>query len=201
MAEEVPTTAADTREYSLPARNWGWFMLRGMLALILGVLALLFPFSALVAFALLFAAFAFADGVVSLISGIRGAGSREQRWGALIFSGIVGIAVGVLYVVWPMVSTISYALVTLALLSVWAVLSGVFQIGAAIRLRRQIRGEWLLGLSGLLSVLLGLAIVAITILVPGASIVSVGWIIGIWALIVGIAFVSLALRLRRTAEP
>ena len=182
----------------LPAHNWGWFMFRGVLALILGILAILFPFSALVVFALVFAAFAFADGVMSLISGIRGATRKEHRWGALIFSGLVGIAVGVLYVIWPLLSTISYALVTLALLAAWAVLNGVFQVGAAIRLRKQITGEWLLGLSGLLSLLLGLAILAITMLVPGASILSVAWVIGAYALLAGITLIVLALRLRRT---
>jgi uncharacterized membrane protein HdeD (DUF308 family) len=180
--------------------NWSWFMFRGVLALILGVLALLFPVSALIVFALVFAAFAFADGVIALISGIRGARERRERWGALVFSGLVGISIGILYVIWPMLSTISYALVTLALLAVWAVLTGVFQLSAAIRLRKQIKGEWLLGLSGLLAVLLGLAVVAITMVVPGASIISVGWIIGLWALISGFALVFLALRLRSAVK-
>lgn len=189
--------AAEKRPDWLPAHNWGWFMFRGVLAIILGILALLFPFRTLVVFALVFAAYAFVDGIITLISGIRGAREKRERWGVLVLSGLIGIAVGILYLVWPMLSTISYAIVTLALLAGWAFFNGVLQIVAAVRLRKQISGEWLLGLSGFLSVLLGLAIVAITMFVPGASIISVGWIIGIWALFSGLGLVFLALRLRR----
>jgi uncharacterized membrane protein HdeD (DUF308 family) len=184
----------------LPAQNWGWFLFRGILALVLGVLAILFPFSAVIVFALVFAAFAFVDGIVLLISGIRGVTHHGEHWGALIVAGLIGIAVGVIYVLWPMLSTISYALVTLALLAAWALSTGVFQIAAAIRLRKEIEGEWLLVLSGALSVILGLAILAFMWWVPGASIVSVGWVIGVYALINGFALVMLALRLRKVGE-
>lgn len=181
----------------LPAHNWGWFLFRGILALVLGVLAVIFPFSAVVVFALVFAAFAFIDGIVLLVSGIRGATHHSEHWGALIVAGLIGIAVGVIYLLWPMLSTITYAFVTLALLAAWAVSTGALQIAAAIRLRREIEGEWLMALTGIISLILGIAILAFMWWVPGASIVSVGWVIGAYALVNGFALVMLALRLRR----
>ena len=181
---------------SLPSRNWGWFLFRGLLALALGILAILFPFSALTAFAFLFAVFAFVDGISLVVSGIAGATHHQERWWGLVIAGLVGIAVGVIYVLWPGLSTISYALVFLVLISIWAMVNGITQISAAIRLRREIEGEWLLALSGVLSLLLGAAIVAVTALVPGATILSVGWIIGFYALLAAVALIALAIRLR-----
>jgi uncharacterized membrane protein HdeD (DUF308 family) len=189
--------AREIRQTFLPGRNWKWFLLRGVLAILLGVLAILFPFSALFAFATVFAAFVFADGIFSLISGIRGAGHRGERWGALVFRGIVGIAIGVLFVLMPFVTTVSYALATLAIVAAWAIVTGIFEIAAAIRLRREIEGEWLLALVGALSILLGIAIPVILWMNPLATILSVAWVIGIYALAAGVALIALAIRLRR----
>ncbi len=185
----------------LPAHNWGWFLFRGLLALALGILALLFPFSAVTAFAFLFALFAFVDGISLVISGIAGAGNSRERWWGLVISGLLGIAVGVIYVLWPGLSTLSYTLVLLVLIAIWAIVTGIGQISAAIRLRREIEGEWLLGLAGVFSLLLGAAILAVTALVPGASILTVGWIIGLYALLAAAALIALAIRLKgRRAE-
>jgi uncharacterized membrane protein HdeD (DUF308 family) len=122
---------------NLPAHNWGWFLFRGIIALILGILAIFFPFSALTAFAFLFALFAFVDGISLLVSGIAGAASHRERWWGLVIAGLVGIAVGVIYIAWPGLSTISYALVFLVMIAIWAIVNGIGQIGAAIRLRRK----------------------------------------------------------------
>ena len=83
---------ATTDRWHVPAHNWGWFMLRGVLALLLGIAAVIFPLSALFAFTMVFAAFAFVDGIASLISGIRGARVRGHRWGALVARGVVEAA-------------------------------------------------------------------------------------------------------------
>jgi uncharacterized membrane protein HdeD (DUF308 family) len=181
---------------NLPAHNWGWFLFRGFIALILGILAFAFPFSAITAFAFLFALFAFVDGISLLVSGIAGATHHRERWWGLVIAGLVGIAVGVIYVAWPGLSTISYALVFLVMIAVWAIVNGIGQIGAAIRLRREIEGEWLLGLAGVFSILLGIAILVVTATVPGASLLSVGWIIGFYALVVAAALIALAFRLK-----
>ena len=181
---------------NLPAHNWGWFLFRGIIALILGLLAIFFPFSALTAFALLFALFAFVDGISLLVSGIAGATRHRERWWGLVIAGLVGIAVGVIYIAWPALSTISYALVFLVMVAIWAIVNGLGQIEAAIRLRREIEGEWLLAVAGTFSILLGVAILVVTATVPGASLISVGLIIGFWALLAGVALIALGFRLR-----
>jgi uncharacterized membrane protein HdeD (DUF308 family) len=194
-ADPDPSFGGEARRI-LPAHNWGWFLFRGILALVLGILAILFPFSAMTAFIFLFALFAFVDGISLLVSGIAGATNHRERWWGLVIAGVFGIAVGVVYIAWPALSTFSYALVFLLMIAVWAIVNGVGQISAAIRLRKEIQGEWLLGLAGVFSILLGGAILVVTAVVPGASILSIGWIIGFWALLVAAALISLAFRLR-----
>lgn len=181
-------------------RNWGWVMARGVLLVILGLLAGLAPGWALFSFALLFAAFSFADGVLAIASGIRGATHSRERWWVLVLSGIAGIAVGVLFVLFPLLSTMAYALFAVMVVAGWAIATGVLEIAAAIRLRREIEGEWLLGLAGALSVLLGIGLIALAWIDPGVTVLSIGWLIAIYALIAGIALIVLALRLRKRAK-
>ena len=181
----------------LLSRNWGWFVVRGALALILGTVAFLFPVSALFAFTMVFAAYAGADGLLSTIAGVRGATRKEERWSALILRGIIGIAVAALFVLMPIVATVSYALATLGMLSAWAIVTGVLELAAAIRLRKEIEGEWLLGLSGVLSILLGVAVPVALYVDPPATILSVGWVIAIYAVIAGVVLIGFGLRLRQ----
>lgn len=184
----------------LLSRNWGWFVVRGVLALILGTVAFLFPISALFAFTMVFAAYAGADGLVSTIAGVRGATRREERWWTLILRGIIGIAVAALFVLMPLVATVSYALATLGVLSAWAILTGILEIAAAIRLRKEIEVEWLLGLSGVLSILLGLAVPVALYVNPPATILSVAWVIAIYAVVAGVVLIGFGLRLRPRRE-
>ncbi|HET9459925.1 MAG TPA: DUF308 domain-containing protein [Sphingomicrobium sp.] len=184
----------------LPAHNWGWLVVRGVLALALGAAAILFPLGALYALTLLFAAFAFVDGIASLVAGIRGARAGE-RWGALVFRGIVGVAVGVLFVLMPMISTLSYAYVTIAMLVAWSVIGGLLEIMAAVRLRKEIEGEWLLGLSGAASMILGIAILVLVMPNPTATILSAAWLIAIFAIISGVVLIAQGLRLHGKGTP
>jgi uncharacterized membrane protein HdeD (DUF308 family) len=135
--------------------------------------------------------------VLAIISAIRGARHKSEHWGALLFSGIVGIAIGVLFVLFPMVSTFAFAWVTLVLIAAWAILTGALEIAAAIRLRRVIEGEWLLALAGTLSLALGLILAMMLAVMPGVTALSVAWLIGIYALIAGVSLVALGFRLRR----
>lgn len=192
----IEAGSAYARGSALIRRNWGWFVFRGVLALILGVLAMLFPVNALFSFTLVFAIFAAADGIVSLVAGIQGATHKEQQWWALILRGVIGIAAAVLFAIMPEVATLSYALVTLTLLVVWSILTGALEIAAAIGLREEMKGEWLLGLSGLLSILLGAWVWAMMWTYPLASILSVAGVIAVWAMIAGAALIALGLRLR-----
>lgn len=192
-------TASEARPFHLPVHNWGWFMVRGVLALLLGVVAVLFPLGAVFAFTLIFAAYCFVDGVAALAAGIRGARAHE-RWGALVFQGTVGILVAVVFLIMPIVATVTYAYLTIALLAFWSIITGVLEIAAAIRLRREIEGEWLLGASGLISLLLGLGILLLVMPVPAATLLSAAWLIAIFAFASGILLVAQALRLRRRAS-
>ena len=182
---------------SIAPANWGWYLARGVLLIVLGLLAAFMPAAALFLFALLFAAFSFADGVFNIIAGVRGATHHRQRWWTLILSGLVGVLVGVLFVGFPVLSSIAYATVAVLLIAFWAIATGVAEISAAIRLRREITGEWLLGLSGAVSLLLGVALLWIAMDNPAVSVISVGWLIALYALIAGVALVLLAFRLRR----
>jgi uncharacterized membrane protein HdeD (DUF308 family) len=192
----MSSTTADSERSAdhLPSHNWGWFALRGVLLLVLGAMSLLFPFSAL--FAAVFAAYCFADGIFALVSGLRGARRHQERWWALVISGLLGIAVGVVFFLFPLLGTLTYTVLMICLIAGWAVASGVLQIAAAWRLRRAIKGEWLLILVGALSVLLGLALVAMLFAAPGPTLLSLSWLIGVWALIGGVAMLVLAFRLR-----
>jgi uncharacterized membrane protein HdeD (DUF308 family) len=192
-------TAATSDRWHLPAHNWGWFMLRGILGLLLGLAAILFPLSAVFAFTMIFAIYCFIDGVASLVAGFRGAHEPGHRWGALIFSGIVGIIIGILFVLMPLIAAFTYAFLAVVLVAGWAIISGVLEIAAAIRLRKEIPGEWLLGLSGAISVLLGIAIIVLVIPSPAATIFSAAWLIALYGFASGIVLIAQALRLRRRA--
>ncbi|WP_324743373.1 DUF308 domain-containing protein [Tsuneonella sp. CC-YZS046] len=179
--------------------NWGWFALRGVLAILLGIAAFLAPGLTLFAFTLVFAAFCFADGIAMLITGIRRAGSGHAPWWTMILPGLAGIAVGVIFLFWPLLSTLAYAIATVLLVAGWAIVTGALQIAAAIRLREEIEGEWILGLAGLFGVVLGLALITLTALQPTLSILSVAWLIGFYAIMTGVMLLMLGLRLRKRA--
>lgn len=169
------------------AQNWWMFVLRGIAAILFGVLAMLWPGSALAALVLLFGAYLLVDGVFTAIAALRNQGQRE-RWWVLLLEGLAGIAAGVLTFVWPNITE----LVLLALIAAWAIVTGILEIAAAIRLRKEIEGEWLLGLSGAASALFGLLIV----FQPAAGALAVIWIIAAYAIAFGILLVALGLRLR-----
>jgi uncharacterized membrane protein HdeD (DUF308 family) len=193
MAETVAGAA-----HKVAHNLWIWLLIRGLLALAIGVVAVMWPVSALFAFTLLFAAYAFADGAVSLVAGFRGVDGASR--GALIFRGIVGLLVGALFILMPLLVTATYAYFIVALLVAWSIITGVLEIWAAIRLRDQIEGEWLLGLSGAISLLLGLGVLVLVLPIPAVTILSAAWLIAIYAFAAGIVLVYQAIRLRKLAS-
>ncbi len=168
-------------------RNWWRFAVRGVLAIVFGVLALIWPDSTKLALVLLFGAFAFVDGVFAVTTGIAARGHFE-RWWAILLEGIAGIVIGVMTFFWPNIT----ALVLLYFIAAWAVTTGIFEIVAAIEFRHVISGEWIMILAGLLSVLLGILLFVF----PSAGMVSVVWLIGIYAIAAGIMEMIFAFRLR-----
>ena len=173
------------------ARNWWALALRGLLAVLFGVAAFVWPGITLGALVVLFGAYALVDGVFAIVAAIRAAG-REMRWWPLVVEGLVGIGVGVLTFAWPGIT----ALALLYLIAGWAIITGIFEIAAAVRLREVIEGEWLLGLGGVASVLFGVAIA----LFPGAGALALVWMIGAFAVFFGIVLIGLGLRLRGLRE-
>ena len=171
------------------ARNWGWIALRGTLAVVFGVIALVEPASAFAAIVLLFGAYAFADGVFALVALFRGAG-RERFW-VLVLEAVVGIGIGILTIARPAAT----ALALLYYVGIWAILTGVFELVAAIRLRKEITGEFWLGLAGLLSIVFGILLFA----TPGPAALALAVWIGAYAIVFGVTLLLLAFRLRRFA--
>ena len=201
MTDPAPAAADSAAQFEarmlvLPKHNWSWFLLRGLISLALGVVALFFPGLTVFAFALVFAAFSFVDGLFSLVAGVRGAQHHTERWGALVFSGVLGIGIGVVFMAWPLVATAAYAFVLVLLIAFWALFSGLFEISAAVRLRKEIEGEFWLGLVGIFSIALAIAVFWMLATSPAATLLSVGWLIGIYALASGVGLVLLALRLK-----
>jgi uncharacterized membrane protein HdeD (DUF308 family) len=174
---------------ALLQRNWGWILARGVLAILLGCVAFLFPVDALYAFTLVFAVFAGADGIVSLIAGVAGAAAHEERWGLLVLRGLLGIGFAVVF-------ALGYALSGVTLFAAWALAAGILEILVAVRLRKSIANEWLLSVAGLLTVLLGLFVWMTFWTFPLLTLLTVGWMIAAWAMVSGTILIALALRLR-----
>lgn len=168
--------------------NWWAVLLRGIIALLFGLTAFFIPQVTLAVVVSLFAAFALVDGIFSIISGIR-ARHKTDRWWVLIIQGLLGIGAGVLTFFYPGL----VAIALLYLVAAWAIVTGITEIVAAIRLRKEIRGEWLLGLSGLASVVLGVVLVAF----PGTGLLVWVWWMGAYAIASGILLIVLSLRLRK----
>src|SRR6202022_847903 len=129
------------------ARNWWVLALRGLFAVLFGLLAFAWPGLTLAALVILFGAYSLVDGVFALIAAVRAAEAHE-RWWLVVLEGLAGIAAGLITFMWPGIT----ALVLLYLIAWWAVITGVFEIAAAIRLRKDITGEWALVLGGAASV-------------------------------------------------
>lgn len=172
------------------ARNWWVILLRGVLALIFGVLTFVWPGITLAVLVALYGAFALVDGVLAIVAAIRGGAPAPRWWLALV--GVFGIAAGVLTVLWPQIT----AVVLLMFIAAWAIAMGVMQIVGAIKLRNEIEGEWLLIASGVLSVLFGVMLVAW----PGAGALAMVLVIGAFAIMFGILMIGFSLRLRKHAE-
>jgi len=150
-------------------------------------MAFFWPLATLSALVLLWGAFALVDGIFAIV-----VGARSRWWSVLVF-GAVGVLAGLVTLFLPGIT----ALALLIVVGAWAIARGVFEIVAAIRLRRELTGEWILIVSGIASIGLG----ALMMLFPGAGALALVWLIGLQALVAGVLMVALAFRLRGLTQP
>ena len=167
--------------------NWGALAVRGVAAVLFGLAALIWPGLTLAVLIILYGAYAIVDGLFAIVAGLR-AGSGTHK-GLLLAEGAVGILAGLIAVFWPGVS----AVVLLYIIAFWGILGGLLRIVGALLLRREIDNEWTMALSGILWVIFGMVLFVL----PGAGLISLAWLIGIFALGAGMMLIALALRVRR----
>jgi uncharacterized membrane protein HdeD (DUF308 family) len=166
---------------------WRWWtvVLRGVAAILFGLLSLFVPGAAFLSLVLLFGIYAVVDGVLALSLGFREA---TYPRGAMVVRGFVSIAAGLIALFWPRIT----ALVLLLVIASWAIVSGVLEIAMAVRMRKQLEHEWLLGIEGGISIGFGVLL----ILAPLAGVIVLGLWVGAYALVIGGMLVGTGLRLR-----
>lgn len=169
-------------------RNWWLVVVRGVLAILFGVAALFWPGLTWLVLVLMFGVYAVVDGAFAIWSGVIRS-KYSSRWWVFLLEGIVSVAAGVIALMRPGWAAVALVIV----IAVWAILTGILEIAAAIRLRREIANEWLLGFSGFISVLLGILLFFQP--VTGGLVVTL--MIGAYALIFGVLLVALGFRLRK----
>ena len=168
-------------------RNWWAVTLRGAIAIFYGLTALVWPRLTLEILVLFFGVYALVDGIFAIITAFTNHAGASSWW-LLLVEGFVGIGAGLIALSNPGLTI----LVLLYIISFWAIVTGVLEIGAAIRLRMEIQNEWMLALSGIISIVFG-----VLLLFPVTGILTIAWLIGVYAILFGVMFLSLGLRLRK----
>ena len=173
------------------AKNWWALLLRGLASIVFGVLAFAWPGITIVSLVILYGAYALVDGVLAIYAAIVGGNGPAPRWWLAIV-GIAGVLAGLVAFFLPGLT----ALTLLLLIGAWAIVSGLFEIVGAIRLRKEIDNEWMLILHGAITVLFGVLLMAM----PGPGALALIWVIGAYAIAGGILLTVLAFRLKKHAN-
>lgn len=166
-------------------RNWWMFLLRGIFAIAFGILTWFLPGISLATLVLLFGAYSMADGIFGLWTAIAGRKEHDDWW-VLLLGGLLGIGIGIITFLAPGLTAIALVFY----IAIWATATGVLEIVAAIRLRKEIKDEWMLILGGLASVVFGVLLVV----QPAAGALALLWLIASFAIVFGVLLVMLALR-------
>jgi|SRR6267143_2476303 len=190
MNEEIDNTICDSIA-ELFRHNWWVLVLRGVAAILFGILAFIWPGITIFTLVLLFGAYALVNGILALVIAFKGP-KRVARFGSLIFGALISIAAGIIAFIWPGMTAFSLIIVIAA----WAIVGGIAEIVAAIRLRKEISGEWLLVVAGIASILFGIAL----LLNPLIGALVLVWWIGGFTFAFGILLIVLGFRMRRAAE-
>lgn len=171
-------------------RYWWMLLIRGIVAVLFGLAAILLTGLTALVLVYLFGAFAFLDGIVAVVVSLQER-AIVPRWWVLLIEGIVGILIGVLTFFSPIVT----ALILLYLIATWAILTGILEIAAAFSMRRALGLEWTLAIAGILSILLGILLA----FQPVSGILAVVWIIGIYAIVFGVLLIIRSFQFRSAA--
>lgn len=171
---------------SLLAQNWWAIALRGVFAILFGLIALFLPGVTILSLVLFFSAYMLVDGVFAIVAAVRAA-NRHERWGLMVLEGIADIAVGVIAFLWPGLTVLAFVL----MIAVWSIISGALMTAAGFRLNRTYGRGWLI-FGGIVSVLFGILL----IIAPLIGAVVLTWWLGAYALIFGIALLVLAFKLK-----
>jgi uncharacterized membrane protein HdeD (DUF308 family) len=169
--------------------NWWTFEIRGIAAVVLGLLALFAPGPTLAGLLIVFGVYAIVDGIFAIVAGLNMPGGTNW-W--LVVGGIAGIVVGVFTFASPDITALSL----IVLIGAWSIATGVLQVIGAIQLRKVIDNEWLLAISGVLSVAFGVLVVA----APGDGALAILWLIGVYAIVFGVLLVALGFRVRAVGK-
>lgn len=169
------------------ARNWWVFALRGIIAILFGVLAFIRPGITLEVLVLLFAFWALFDGVLALIGSV-GAAEAHEPWWPLVLTGLLSVAAGLVALRWPGIT----ALALLLVVAYWSILRGILEIAAAVRLRHLVQGELWFILGGIASIAFG----ALLALNPGPGLMALLWLVGIYSVFFGIMLLMFGFRIR-----
>ena len=170
----------------LLADHWWSPVLRGLLAIVVGVIALALPGITVGALVILFSAYALIDGIAAFIAAFRSSRAHES-WGMLLLEGLAGIVTAAITVIWPPLT----ALVLVYLIGAWALVTGVLEVAVAIKLRQFIAGEWLLAFSGIATLLFGMLVLAL----PLAGAFAITTLVGVYSLAFGFILVGFGIRL------
>jgi uncharacterized membrane protein HdeD (DUF308 family) len=171
----------------LYARNWWAILIRGIIAIVFGVVAIIWPNETLFILITLFGVFCLVDGIFALVAAIRAA-THHAHWAALVVEGILGLIVGLIAIFHPSAAAVAF----LFLIAAWAIITGFLELFAAFRLRRELGGEVLLVLGGIISIVFGILLFAS----PSAGVVVIAWLIGVYAILFGVLLVGLSFRLK-----
>ncbi|MGE0405020.1 MAG: HdeD family acid-resistance protein [Candidatus Korobacteraceae bacterium] len=173
------------------AGNWWLVTLRGLLSILFGVIVLAVPTTAITVLVLVFGVYALVNGALALLSAVR-TGREPGRWTPGLWEGAISMLAGVFAIVSPGLTVLALVL----LVAAWAVVTGAFGVFAAIRLRKTVRGEWLLALAAVASMVFGIALWWAPVF---GAIVLVSWI-GAYSIVLGALQLALAFRLRRWGQ-
>jgi uncharacterized membrane protein HdeD (DUF308 family) len=169
-------------------RNWWLVVVRGVLSILFGLTAFLWPDLTFLVLVLMFGVYAVADGVFAMLTGLVSS-KYSSRWWVFLLEGLVSVAAGVIAILQPGLAGV----VLIAVIAVWAILTGILEIAAAVRLRREITNEWMLAFGGFVSIVLGVLL----FFQPATGGIVLTLMIGAYALIFGIVLVILGFRLRK----